>query len=142
MILKEFLAFLFLALFCLAASGQTADVKRNVNLRVDASTDNPPIELLKPPAQLTLLEPDKPQAYYHVTAPDGKTGFVWAKNVEVQNGVQPPGPAGAAGQLTTHFSVANQITMYPCLRPSHELRLATIPQQLNNAGGEMWRLQS
>jgi hypothetical protein len=98
-VLEEIPLFLDPSLVCLAASAQKADVKRNVNLRADTSTDNPPIELLKPPAQLTLLEPDKTQDYYHVTAPDGKTGFVWAKNVEIQNGAPTPGPAGTPSPL-------------------------------------------
>jgi uncharacterized protein YraI len=40
------LAFL---LYAAASLGQTAEVTRNVNLRADPSTNNPPIRLLTPP---------------------------------------------------------------------------------------------
>ena len=73
------------------AGAQTVVVSRNVNLRSDASTNNSPIELLKPPASLVLVEPDQNAGYYHVTTPDGKTGFVWAKNIKIQAGTTQPG---------------------------------------------------
>lgn len=40
------------------ASIQAAVVKRNVNLRADASTNNGPIAALTPLKQVQLLEPD------------------------------------------------------------------------------------
>jgi uncharacterized protein YgiM (DUF1202 family) len=77
--LKKILRLLFLFTICLnLALAQTAKVKRNVNLRQDPSTNNDPIELLKPPTKLTLLEAGKTSGFYHVSAPDGKTGFAWA----------------------------------------------------------------
>jgi uncharacterized protein YraI len=41
------------------ALAQTANVQRNVNLRADPSTSNPPLTLLTPPAVVTLLESTK-----------------------------------------------------------------------------------
>lgn len=90
--MKRFLRSLVLALFCVVAAAQTAVVRRNVNLRPDASTDNDPIETLKRGAHLTLIEPDPTDGFYHVTAPDGQTGFVWAKNIHVQPGGPAPTP--------------------------------------------------
>jgi Bacterial SH3 domain len=90
--MKRFLRSLALALFCILAAAQTAVVRHNVNLRPDASTDHDPIETLKRGAQLTLIEPDPTDGYYHVTAPDGQTGFVWGRNIRVQQGVPAPTP--------------------------------------------------
>jgi hypothetical protein len=84
--MQRVLRSLVLALFCVVAAAQTATVKRNVNLRPDASTDNDPIETLTRGALLTLIEPDPTDGYYHVTAPDGQAGFVWGKNIRLQAG--------------------------------------------------------
>jgi len=70
------------------ASAQTAMVRRNVNLRSDPSTGVKPITLLTPPAQLTLVEPNQQNAFYHVRTSDGKEGWVWAKNITLN----PPAP--------------------------------------------------
>jgi hypothetical protein len=67
------------------ASAQSLVVKRNVNLRSDASTTVKPITLLTPPAQLTLLDPDKQNGFYHARTSDGKEGWVWAKNVALES---------------------------------------------------------
>jgi len=72
------------------AAAQTAVVKRSVNLRSDASTDSDIVELLKPGAQLQLVEPDKTNGFYHVTADDGKDGWVWARNIKVLAGTPIP----------------------------------------------------
>src|ERR1700682_1207011 len=67
------------------ASAQSLVVKRNVNLRSDASTTTKPITLLTPPAQLTLLDPDKQNGFYHARTSSGQEGWVWAKNVALEN---------------------------------------------------------
>lgn len=67
------------------ASAQSLIVKRNVNLRSDPSTNIKPIVLLTPPAQLTLLDADKQNGFYHARTSDGKEGWVWAKNVVVES---------------------------------------------------------
>jgi hypothetical protein len=75
---------------------QTAEVTRNVNLRADPSTDNPPIRLLTPPEVVTLLEPDKTAGYYHVRTAANEEGWVWGPNVNVQTIPAPtPTPTGA-----------------------------------------------
>jgi len=90
--MKRFLCSLVLALFCVIGAAQTAVVTRNVNLRPDASTDNPPLETLKRGARLTLLEPEATDGYYHVQAPDGQSGFVWSKNIRVSGPAPTPNP--------------------------------------------------
>ena len=74
---------LALCVFSAAAHAQQATVTRNTNLRPSASTSGASIELLTPPATVTLLSPTKRSGYYHVQAADGKKGWVWAKNVNV-----------------------------------------------------------
>ena len=90
-----------LSLLCVIASAQTVVVTRNVNLRPHASTDNGPIETLKPGAQLTLLGPTPTDGYYHVKAPDNQSGFVWGKNVKIQADASVPTPtsSGTGGPL-------------------------------------------
>lgn len=98
--MKRFLRLLLLAFLGPGlAAAQTATVTRTVNLRPDPSTDNDPIEKLKPPAQVQLIEPGPTDGFYHVTAADGQEGWVWAKNVSVQQHVTPPDTEG--GGTTT-----------------------------------------
>ncbi len=97
--MKRLLYSLVLSLLCVIATAQTAVVARNVNLRPDASTDNDPIETLKPGAQLTLLDSAPTGGYYHVKAPDGQSGFVWGRNVKIQaDASTPSATSGAAGE--------------------------------------------
>lgn len=77
------------------SSAQTATVKRNVNLRADATTSSAAVELLKPGAVLTLLDSAKRNGFYHVKAADGQEGWVWARNIGVQSAVANPGGAGS-----------------------------------------------
>jgi Bacterial SH3 domain len=78
--------FVFCMLWTSLATAQTAVVKRNVNLRSDASTDSDIVELLKPGVQLQLVEPDQTNGFYHVTAGDGNDGWVWERNIKVLGG--------------------------------------------------------
>jgi SH3 domain protein len=73
------------ALF-VAVSAQTStqlQVIKNVNLRSDPSTSNDAITLLHRPDNLELLSPEKVGGYYHIRTIDGKTGWVWARNVKM-----------------------------------------------------------
>lgn len=95
---KLLIAFV-LALLCLSlAVAQTAVVTRNVNLRPDASTDGAPIAKLTPGTQVRLLESNPIRRYYHVETADGKTGFVWSGNLQVQ---VPENGAASSGQPPT-----------------------------------------
>src|SRR5216684_4497220 len=89
--MKRFLHFFVLCLLWTSlATAQTTVVKRNVNLRSDASTASDIIEGLKPGAQLQLVEPDQTNGFYHVTAADGQSGWVWARNIKVLAGTTTP----------------------------------------------------
>jgi hypothetical protein len=84
--------FVLSLLWASLATAHTAVVKRNVNLRSDASTSSEIIESLEVGTQLQLLEPDKTNGFYHVTAPDGKDGWVWARNIKVLSVTPTPTP--------------------------------------------------
>ncbi len=98
--MKRLLCVLVLAvsLFCIGAGAQTAVVTRNVNLRPDASTNNAPVETLKPGARLTLLDLAPTNGFYHVKAPDGQIGFTWTRNVTVTSSLTPPPAGGGTGE--------------------------------------------
>ena len=72
---------------------QQAEVTRNVNLRPDPSSNNPPIRLLMPPEQVQLLEPDTTAGYYHVKTSSGEQGWVWSRNLNVLETTSPPTPS-------------------------------------------------
>ncbi len=72
-----------LVLLPVRLDAQTLQVTHNVNLRSDPSTEHPSLGLLKPPLQLTQLQPDQEDGYYFVRTPVGEEGWVWAKNVRL-----------------------------------------------------------
>lgn len=90
--MKRFLGSLVLGFVCLVAAAQTASVTRNVNLRPDASTDNDPIEKLVPPTSVRLLKPLPQNGFFFVMASDGHKGWVWGKNIQIQEAAPPPSP--------------------------------------------------
>lgn len=110
--MKRPLSLIALFLFCTSlATAQTAVVKRSVNLRSDASTDSDIIELLSPGTQLRLVEPDKTDGFYHVTA-DGQDGWVWARNVKLlaenPTPTPTPTPAPPPGDLFSRLTDARK----------------------------------
>ena len=84
----------FTLLFFLASASfaQEATVLRNVNLRADPSTANPPIKLLQSGTILTLLAPTQQDGFYHVKTQDGQEGWVWSKNITV-SAIPSPAPS-------------------------------------------------
>ncbi len=79
------------------ASAQTATVTRNVNLRPEQSSAEPPIRLLTPSEPpMELLEPHAQDGYFYVKTSAAEEGYVWSKSVRVS-----ALPAGA----TTTFAV-------------------------------------
>lgn len=79
------------------AQSQTATVTRTVYLRSEASTNSDKIERLKPGDRLQLVEADQAGGYYHVTAPDGQDGWVWGRNVRIEEGSSNSGNSGGSG---------------------------------------------
>ncbi len=73
------------ALLTCSSLGQTAIVKRNVNLRSDASTASDIVEKLTPGNKLQLIEPSPTSGFYHVSAADGQSGWVWSRNIQVSS---------------------------------------------------------
>ncbi len=74
---------LFVLVFASCALAQEATVIRNVNLRSEPSTANPPIRHLSPPETLTLIDATTTSGYYHVKTQDGVEGWVWGKNLQL-----------------------------------------------------------
>ena len=72
-------------------TAQAVTVTRNVNLRLDSSTDQAPIQLLRPPTRLELLQPDDEDGFFNVRTAEGQEGWVWSKNVRVTSGPPSPG---------------------------------------------------
>ena len=68
---------LFLILVGNVLLAQQAQVIRNVNLRPSASTAEAPIELLQPPATVTVLDPQPDSGYLHVRTAAGNDGWAW-----------------------------------------------------------------
>ena len=101
--------------FCLLWSGlataQTAVVKRNVNLRSEASTNSDVLEKLRPGAQLQLAGSDKTNGFYYVTAPDGQEGWLWARNLEIatSGGTPTATPAPAPSSPSTSGDLFSQL---------------------------------
>ena len=72
-----------------ASFAQEATVVRNVNLRADPSTANPPIRLLHSGTTLTVLDSTQQNGFYHVKTEDDLEGWVWAKNTTI-SGIPSP----------------------------------------------------
>ena len=90
--MKRFFYIVMVAFLCVVpGSAQTAVVKRNVYVRPDASTNKSPIAKLKPGAKVQLLEPDAVDGYYHVQTANGRNGYVWGRNIQIQEGTAATG---------------------------------------------------
>jgi uncharacterized protein YgiM (DUF1202 family) len=95
-ILRQLVVYFGLSfLFASASFAQEATVVRNVNLRADPSTGNPPIKLLQSGTILTLLAPTQQDGFYHVKTQDGQEGWVWSKNITV-SAILSPAPSTSA----------------------------------------------
>jgi hypothetical protein len=83
-------------------------VTRNVNLRSDPSTTHKPIELLRPPEKLELIDRDARNGYYHVRTEEGEEGWVWGKNIRLIEVAEQfntlTETAGIAASPATHVS--------------------------------------
>jgi uncharacterized protein YgiM (DUF1202 family) len=93
-----------LVLFASTSFAQEATVLRNVNLRADPSTANPPIKLLQSGTTITLLAPTQHGGFYHVKTEDGEEGWVWSKNIAVSAipSLAPSTSAGCDDSLWDH----------------------------------------
>ena len=108
-----FLSILFLLYLSptLSQSLGQIEVKRSVNFRREPTKANEPIELLRAPEKLKLIDPQKRRGYYHVQDANGQEGWVWARNVRlVANTLammaDPSEPMGAG--VTQHISTSWQ----------------------------------
>lgn len=87
------LAFLSCLLAQLAYA-QTAVVTRNVNLRRDSSDELASMRLLKPGVRLTILNTEPEDDYYFVRTPEGQEGWVWSRNIRLEDADRALKPLG------------------------------------------------
>jgi hypothetical protein len=98
------LVLIVLTLCASSAAAQTVTVSRNVNLRPEQSTVEPPIRLLTPnEPSMQLLEPNVLDGYYHVKTTQGEEGYVWSKNVKVTTSAAPVGAVSTAPTTTINL---------------------------------------
>ena len=97
---------LFLLLLCAAGlpcpthANPLLTVVKPVNLRRDASTQQPPIRLLQPGEQLVWLGQQKANGFLSVKTAQGETGWVWESNVAIKR-VTAPLQTNRRGSLST-----------------------------------------
>jgi len=107
--MKRFLLFYACCLIWTASAfGQSAVVRRNVNLRAEASTKSDIIESLSVGTELTLLENSKKNGFYHVTAPDGRTDWTWLRNVSVSLSATAPASTPSTTPLFAMLKTARK----------------------------------
>jgi hypothetical protein len=80
---RMFSSLLFSVLLASFPLAQAAVVTRNVNLRSSPSVENTSVARLETGTSVKLLELEPNGGYYHVQTTEGKTGFVWARNIQV-----------------------------------------------------------
>lgn len=108
--MKRVLVLLLLVLISqTTAHSQTATVVRNVNLRPDPSTNQGAITKLEAGAKVEILEPNPVRGFYHVQTEDGKTGFVWGRNLRIFGAALGALSAAKPAKATSaHVSEASQ----------------------------------
>jgi hypothetical protein len=117
--LLRVLSLLALTGVCGASAGaQTVSVTRNVNLRPEQSSAEPPIRLLTPAEPpMELLEPHVQDGYLYVKTAAGEEGYVWSKSVRVSAAplaaTAPAAPVAGAG-IPIHPGVPGSASMAGC----------------------------
>jgi hypothetical protein len=118
--LLRVLSVLVLTSICGASAGaQTVTVTRNVNLRPEQSSAEPPIRLLTPAEPpMELLEPHVQDGYLQVKTSAGEEGYVWSKSARVSvapvGAIATPAAAVAGAGITIHPGVPGSASMTGC----------------------------
>jgi hypothetical protein len=104
----------FLSFTAGGALATDAIVKHRATLRMEPSTENPPITTLQPPEDVELIDPSPTRGYYHVRTAEGDEGWVYSRNLEIVTAnpaaaAAPPAPARTPRQLTPEASIASSI---------------------------------
>src|SRR4030088_886805 len=92
------LALAFVSYMAAGAFATDAIVKHRATLRMEPSTENPPITTLHPPEDVELIDPSPTRGYYHVRTAEGDEGWVYSRNLEIVTAnpsatAAPPAPA-------------------------------------------------
>jgi len=118
---KLLVLFLLVVVSATTSLSQSATVVRNVNLRPDPSTHQDPITKLEAGAKVEILESNPVHGYYHVRIADGKTGFVWGKNIRSLNEANSPTLSAGKSAAATSAQVANAGPPMPLLAAGHSV---------------------
>jgi hypothetical protein len=106
---KLLVLFLLILVSPTTALSQTATVVHNVNLRPDPSTNQDAITKVEAGATVEILEPNPVRGYYHVQTADGKTGFVWGRNIRSLGAAsEAPSAAKPTGATSGHVAEVGQ----------------------------------
>jgi Deoxyribonuclease II/Bacterial SH3 domain len=105
---KLVVLFLLILVSTTTAPSQTATVARNVNLRPDPSTNQDAITKLAAGVKVELLEAKPVRGYYHVQTADGKTGFVWGRNIRNLAAATTPSASKLATATSAHVAELGQ----------------------------------
>lgn len=98
--------------FAVAHENQ-ATVLRRTNLRSDPSSDNSLVRRLDVDEQLQLLDPSPTNGYLHVSTMHDEDGWVYARNVNVQQVPAPSLQPGSTPPSTPTASHAGPADLYP-----------------------------
>src|SRR5690242_12143780 len=107
MLKRAALVLILLFAFLGKIQAQDAVVTRNVYLRADPSTENDPITKLLPPASVHLIEAESRNGYYHVKTGTGIAGWVWGRNIQIQQGA--PSSTIATSPTTANDTIADAV---------------------------------
>ncbi|HWH60785.1 MAG TPA: SH3 domain-containing protein [Terriglobales bacterium] len=83
--MKFMLIAVLFAFVALPVFAQQATLKRNSILRSDSSSSSQALEHLKTGATVTIENTTPENGYYQAKANDGQEGWVWAKNISLEN---------------------------------------------------------
>jgi Bacterial SH3 domain len=119
--MRYFLALALASGMLNCAIAQEAVVRRDANLRVDPSSNEPPEAKLHPGDRLTLLDATPEHGYYQVKTQDGKDGWVFSKSIRVIASPSPSQPAADPEDLSTAGHAQCDDTLWTHVYHAHRL---------------------
>ena len=103
------------------AAAQEAIVRRDTNLRLTPSTNEPPEAKLHQGDKLTLLDPTPEHGYYQVKTRDGKDGWVFSRSIHVLQSPSSSQPATDPEHPTTGGPAQCDDTLWSHVYHPHRL---------------------
>ena len=114
------IAFCFLTLIAVAeCTAQSVSIRRSSNLREKPNTSSEVIGSLKAGDKVTLTSANQTTGYFPVKTAEGKSGWVWAKNVTVgANGLKTRRLALLQPAVSAHFVPSCPDPAFPSADPT------------------------